>query len=235
LNSTCCKDRQLRSNLQFKQNHKPTLTQKAFAVHIARMSTTQSVCVYCGSGTGLNPAYVAAARRLGSDLAEAGIGLVYGGGKLGLMGEVARSTIKAGGHVTGIIPEFLVQREQMMDSVHRLIVTQNMHERKMTMFEHADAFVALPGGIGTLEELVEVSTWAQLEQHNKPIVVANIEGYWAPLIDLLRHMRKQEFIRAGLEVQFDVVDSAEEIVPRLQHAFATRKRLTPARPVRQTV
>jgi uncharacterized protein (TIGR00730 family) len=177
------------------------------------MNTTHNLCVYCGSGPGRNPAYVEAARTLGQSLAANGIGLVYGGGSLGLMGEVARSTLAAGGRVIGIIPQFLVQREQMLTDVQEVVVTQNMHERKMSMFEKANGFAALPGGIGTLEELVEVSTWAQLNQHRKPIIIANIEGYWEPLLGLLRHMRAEKFIRPGLEVNYEVVDRAEDIVP----------------------
>jgi uncharacterized protein (TIGR00730 family) len=177
------------------------------------MNTNHNLCVYCGSGPGRNPAYIEAARTLGRSLAAHGIGLVYGGGSLGLMGEVARSTLAAGGRVIGIIPQFLVQRERMLTDVQEVVVTQNMHERKMSMFEKADGFAALPGGIGTLEELVEVSTWAQLNQHRKPIIIANIEGYWEPLLALVRHMREEKFIRPGLEVNYEVVERAEDIVP----------------------
>src|SRR4029450_3857272 len=138
-----------------------------------------------------NPAYIEAARTLGRSLAAHGIGLVYGGGSLGLMGEGARSTLAAGGRVIGIIPQFLVQREQMLTDVQEVVVTQNMHERKMSMFEKADGFAALPGGIGTLEELVEVSTWAQLNQHSKPIILCNIENYWTPLLTLTHYMRAE--------------------------------------------
>lgn len=180
----------------------------------------ESVCVYCGSGLGENPAYAAAARTLGRSLAESGIRLVYGGGGLGLMGEVARATLEAGGSVTGIIPEFLVEREHMLHEVTDLIVTTDMHVRKKQMFERSDAFVALPGGIGTLEELVEQLTWAQLGQHTKPIVVANINGFWTPFLTLLEHMRSQAFIRAGLEVRFGVVSEANDIVPRVQTLYA---------------
>jgi uncharacterized protein (TIGR00730 family) len=178
------------------------------------------VCVYCGSGPGENPAYAAGARTLGRSLAEHGIRLVYGGGGLGLMGEVARATLEAGGDVTGIIPSFLVEREHMLREVTDLVVTADMHERKKEMFQRSDAFVALPGGIGTLEELVEQLTWAQLGQHSKPIVVANISGFWTPFLSLLDHMRSQAFIRPGLEVRFGVVADAEEIVPRIQALHA---------------
>jgi uncharacterized protein (TIGR00730 family) len=173
----------------------------------------RSVCVYCGSGPGRNPAYAAAARHLGKALAKAGIGLVYGGGSLGLMGEVAKSTLKHGGHVTGIIPTFLSARERMLKEVTELVVTEDMHQRKMEMFRRSDAFVALPGGIGTLEELVEQLTWSQLGRHDKPIVVANIDGFWSPFMTLLKHMGEESFIRPGLEVTFNVVERAQDILP----------------------
>jgi hypothetical protein len=179
----------------------------------------RAVCVYCGSGHGNNPAYAAAARILGHNLAEAGIGLVYGGGSLGLMGEVARATLEAGGHVTGIIPTFLTEREHMLKDVNDLIVTRDMHERKQLMFDHSSAFVALPGGVGTLEELVEQLTWSQLGRHAKPIVVANVADFWTPFLNLLAHMRNETFIRPGLEVRFTVVDEARQIVPALRTAL----------------
>lgn len=182
----------------------------------------RSICVYCGSGPGNNPAYIDAARTLGRSLAENGIRLVYGGGGLGLMGEVARATLGAGGEVTGIIPEFLVAREHMLEEVTDLLVTEDMHQRKKLMFERSDAFVALPGGIGTLEELVEQLTWSQLGQHNKPIVVANIADFWTPFLGLLEHMRTEAFIRAGLEVRLNAVAEADEIVPRVMALYKDR-------------
>ncbi len=175
----------------------------------------ESVCVYCGSGKGLSPAYAIAARKLGKALADNGIRLIYGGGSLGLMGEVARSTLGAGGKVTGIIPEFLGAKEKMLKDVDELIVVDDMHVRKRLMFERSDAFVALPGGIGTLEELVEQLTWSQLGRHTKPIVVANIDGFWTPFLDLLAHMKGETFIRPGLDVHFAVVEQAEKIVPAI--------------------
>lgn len=185
---------------------------------------TQKLCVYCGSGPGRNPAYMAAARELGTALAANGIGLVYGGGSLGLMGETARATLAAGGHVTGIIPEFLGSKERMLTGVNELIVTSTMHERKMTMFDQSSGFVALPGGLGTLEELTEMGTWAQLDQHAKPIIICNIDGYWDPLLELLDHMRAEKFIREGMEIKFDVVTSASAVVDafrfRLENAEA---------------
>ncbi len=184
----------------------------------------RNICVYCGSGVGSKPVYTEAARTLGRSLAEAGIGLVYGGGSLGLMGEVARATLSAGGRVTGIIPAFLSDREQMLRDVHELVVTEDMHQRKMLMFQKSDAFVALPGGIGTLEELVEQLTWSQLGQHQKPVILANIDGFWTPFLNLLEHMRADAFIRKDLDVSCIVVDRAEDIVPAAQKA-------APAKPV----
>jgi uncharacterized protein (TIGR00730 family) len=186
---------------------------KAPAQPVSAGSGIRNICVYCGSGPGINPAYVATARDLGKSLADADIGLVYGGGSLGLMGEVAKSTLAHGGRVTGIIPAFLSKKEQMLQDADELIVTENMHERKMLMFERSDAFVALPGGIGTLEELVEQLTWSQLGRHAKPIIVANIDGFWGPFLALLKHMKSEAFIRPGLELGFVVVDRAEQIVP----------------------
>jgi uncharacterized protein (TIGR00730 family) len=175
----------------------------------------EGVCVYCGSGKGLDSSYAIAARKLGKALADNGMRLIYGGGSLGLMGEVARATLGNGGKVTGIIPEFLGSREHMLKDVDELIVVENMHVRKQLMFDRADAFVALPGGVGTLEELVEQLTWSQLGQHDKPIVVANINGFWDPFLNLLQHMKAQTFIRPGLDVRFTVVDTAEEILPAI--------------------
>jgi len=188
----------------------------------------RSVCVYCGSGTGENPAYAVAARILGRSLAEHDIGLVYGGGGLGLMGEVARAALKAGGHVTGIIPEFLTEREKMLREVSELIVTADMHQRKQLMFERSDAFIALPGGIGTLEELVEQLTWSQLGRHKKPILVANIAEFWSPFLNLLQHMKEEAFIRTGLDVRFAVVTDAKEIVPAVIEAVGERRAIEPA-------
>ena len=142
------------------------------------MTTLRSICVYCGSSFGTRPTYIESAQRIGADMARAGVRLVYGGGDVGLMGATARAVIDHGGSVTGIIPKFLQRRERMLTEVEDLIVTDDMHERKRLMFERADAFVALPGGVGTLEELVEQMTWAQLGQHRKPIVLANIDGFW---------------------------------------------------------
>jgi uncharacterized protein (TIGR00730 family) len=197
----------------------PSKNQAASKDTGSNQSPARKVCVYCGSGPGTNPAYVTAAKTLGRALADAGLGLVYGGGSLGLMGEVARSTLQGGGTVTGIIPHFLTEREKMLEAVSDLQVVPDMHVRKQRMFEASDAFVALPGGVGTLEELVEQLTWSQLGQHQKPIVIANIEGFWDPFLSLIAHMRSQEFIRKGLEVRCNVVDTAEDIVPMIAQGW----------------
>lgn len=184
------------------------------------MSTIKTVCVYCGSGPGTNPNFIEAAKALGKALADSKIRLVYGGGSLGLMGAVATSVLDHGGTVTGIIPDFLRMRENALTRVQEMVVTPDMHERKRLMFERSDAFVALPGGLGTLEELVEQLTWQQLGRHAKPVLLANIDGFWEPLFSLVAHMRQTQFIRAGLSVDILKADKVEEIVPRLRAAAA---------------
>ncbi|MGZ8417172.1 MAG: LOG family protein, partial [Methyloceanibacter sp.] len=181
-------------------------------------SSLQSICVYCGSGPGKNPAFVEAARAFGRILAQSRIALVYGGGSLGLMGETARSVLNHGGHVTGIIPGFLSEREHMLIQAQELIVVDDMHQRKQLMFVKSDAFVALPGGLGTLEEFVEQLTWSQLGRHAKPIVLANIDGFWDPLLVLFERMSAEGFIRAGLELNVTVVDRIETIIPAIEKA-----------------
>ena len=184
------------------------------------MSTIKTVCVYCGSGPGTNPSFVESAIALGKSLAENGVGLVYGGGSIGLMGAVAQAVLDHGGHVTGIIPDFLTKRENALTGAQELIVTHDMHERKRLMFERSDAFVALPGGIGTLEELVEQLTWQQLGRHSKPILLANIENFWDPLLELLAHMRTTAFIRPTLPLEILQAEHVADILPRLRSAAA---------------
>jgi uncharacterized protein (TIGR00730 family) len=184
------------------------------------MNEIKTVCVYCGSGPGNNPRFVEAAHALGKILAENGVGLVYGGGSVGLMGAVAKAVRDHGGKVIGIIPEFLVGRENTMTRGEELIVTPDMHERKRLMFERSDAFVALPGGVGTLEELVEQLTWQQLGRHTKPVLLADIDGFWEPLLALLAHMRQTEFIRPTLTVDILKAERVEDILPLLRTAAA---------------
>ena len=185
-----------------------------------KVSKIRKICVYCGSGPGTDPAFVEAARAFGAILANNGIELVFGGGSVGMMGEIAKSVINHGGAVTGVIPEFLVAREHAMRAADNLIVTRDMHERKRKMFELADAFVAMPGGIGTLEEVVEQITWVQLGRHRKPILLANIKNFWDPLCALIDHMKKLEFIRHDLNFELLVADNVSEILPMLQQAAA---------------
>ena len=184
------------------------------------MSKIKTICVYCGSGPGSNPRFIEAAIALGKVLAENRIRLVYGGGSIGLMGALATSVLDHSGIVTGIIPDFLTSRENALTRVQELIVTPDMHERKRLMFERSDAFVALPGGVGTLEELVEQLTWKQLGRHTKPVLLANVDGFWEPLLALLAHMRATEFIRPTLAVDILKAERVEDILPRLRAAAA---------------
>ena len=189
------------------------------------MAELKSICVHCGSNTGAAPEYADAAGSLGAALAEARIALVYGGGSVGLMGILARSVMASGGKVTGIIPQFLRDREVMLHEVDDLVVTADMHERKRIMFQRSDAFVALPGGIGTLEEVVEVMTWAQLDQHVKPVTIVNLNGFWDPLIEQFSRMMAEGFLHKAflgnhvdLPVRF--VDTVAEVIPTLREAVA---------------
>ncbi|MCR4281888.1 MAG: TIGR00730 family Rossman fold protein [Bauldia sp.] len=189
------------------------------------MAELRSICVYCGANPGARPQYAEAASGLGRAMAAEDIRLVYGGGSIGLMGILARAVMDNGGKVTGIIPQFLRDREVMLREVDDLVVTADMHERKRTMFHRSDAFVALPGGIGTLEEVVEIMTWAQLDQHVKPVMIVNIDGFWNPLIALFERMMQEGFLHKAflgnhvdLPVRF--VNSVAEVIPTLREAVA---------------
>src|SRR5499433_3145473 len=166
----------------------------------------ESICVYCASGPGNNPAFMDAARKLGRTLAENRIRLVYGGGSVGLMGALAETVLDHGGTVIGVIPDFLVNREHMLLRVQERVITPDMHERKRVMFERADAFVALPGGVGTLEELVEQLTWAQLGRHKKPILILNTANFWEPLCQLIDHMGALGFVHSFARLNYLVAD-----------------------------
>lgn len=186
----------------------------------------RSICVYCGSQPGRDPAYMEAGRNLGKSFAENGIRLVYGGGTKGIMGAVASGVLSNGGEVTGIIPEFLVDMEATRHSLgqlNELVITKDMHERKHMMFERADAFVTLPGGIGTVEEIVEIMTWAQLGRHAKPMVFANINGFWDPMLELIRHMRDQGFIHRAHLLNPLVIDQIGGIVPAIIERAAAQQ------------
>jgi len=182
------------------------------------MSDIRNVCVYCGSSGGGDPRFAEAAAAFGRTLAAERVGLVYGGGADGLMGELATAVLAGGGQVTGIIPRFLARRENALQSAHEMILVDDMHQRKQAMFDRADAFVALPGGIGTLEELVEQMTWAQLRRHAKPILIADIAGFWRPLLALVAHMHLAGFIREGFDLRYLVAERIEDALPMLRAA-----------------
>jgi uncharacterized protein (TIGR00730 family) len=192
------------------------------AMSEAEMSAIRNVCVYCGSSAGADARFGEAAEALGRALAAEGVGLVYGGAGEGLMGRLARSTLAAGGYVTGVIPSFLIRKEHALTAAHELIVVEDMHERKRLMCDRADAFVALPGGVGTLEELVEQITWAQLNRHAKPILVANIGQFWRPLLALFAHMHVEGFIREGFDLRYMVAERIEDVLPMLRAAAERR-------------
>lgn len=185
------------------------------------MARIESVCVYCGSSRGRTPLFSEGAQLFGRILAANGIRLVYGGGGVGLMGDVASAAALAGGAVTGIIPTFLMKAERAFRHEAEMIEVTDMHERKRLMFERADAFVALPGGVGTLEELVEQLTWAQLGQHRKPILLANLDGFWNPFLDLIAHMRDMGFLPHAPSMKILTADRIEDILPALQAAAAS--------------
>ena len=170
------------------------------------------ICVFCGSSEGSDPAYAEAARELGRHIAGAQGRLIYGGASIGLMGEVAKAALEAGGEVTGIIPQFLRSREIELATLTELVITPNMHERKERMHALADAFVILPGGIGTLEEVLEAMTWAQLGLHRKPIVFVNVKGFWDPLFATFDRLHTHSFARYGLKELYKVVSRPEEVM-----------------------
>jgi uncharacterized protein (TIGR00730 family) len=182
------------------------------------MIALQSVCVYCGSSTGNDPRYREAAAVLGRAIAAQGLKLVFGGGGVGLMGVVSDAVLENGGYAIGIIPGFLRAREAHRGGLSELYVVDSMHERKQMMFERSDAFVILPGGFGTLDETFEMVTWRQLELHDKPILLVNIDGYWDPLLALIERQIEEGFLRPQHRGLLRVVDRAEDIIPTLLEA-----------------
>lgn len=174
-----------------------------------------AVCVFCGSASGADRVHLRNAKALGQALGEAGVGLVYGGGGIGLMGACARAALAAGGKVTGIIPEFLRTPELALEAAELITVT-SMHQRKAEMFARADAFAVLPGGVGTMEEAVELLSWARLNLHRKPIVFLNAEGYWGPLFTLVDHTIDRGFTPAGFRDLWRAVERVEQVLPALQ-------------------
>ncbi|MCE5331709.1 MAG: TIGR00730 family Rossman fold protein [Bacteroidales bacterium] len=175
----------------------------------------QYICVYCASSTQIKPAYFETADRLGKILAKEGIHLVYGGGSMGLMGQIADSVLAAGGKVTGIIPRFMCEEEWDHKGLTELIITETMHERKERIAMMADAAVALPGGCGTLEELLEVITWKQLGIFTKPIIIVNVDGYFDSLVAMLHRAVEENFMREVHRDIWKVVETAEEVIPAI--------------------
>jgi uncharacterized protein (TIGR00730 family) len=175
----------------------------------------KSICLYCGSANAADPEYLAAAAEFGRTLAANGVRLVYGGGGVGLMGAAAGAAHAAGGRVLGIMPEFLRRREILYDDVETIVV-RSMHERKMLMFEQSDAFVVMPGGIGTLEEVVELLSWRRLDLHAKPIVFVNLKDYWRSFFDLIEHTVREKLTPASFLQAWIAVDRVDQILPALQ-------------------
>ena len=172
-----------------------------------------SICIYCGSNKGLNSEYALAASDLGRLLAEKNIRLIYGGGKVGLMGVVADAVLEHGGSVTGVVPTFLSEREVLHHHLSELITVSTMHERKQVMADMADGFIAMPGGLGTLDELFEILTWHQLHLHRKPIGVLNVRGYFDPLIKMLDNMVSEGFLHSANR---EILIASEDIYTLLQ-------------------
>lgn len=179
-----------------------------------------SVCVFCGSSDAADPALLEAASELGRALAAENLALIYGGGGVGLMGACARGAHEAGGKVLGIIPHFLKERERRLDVVETVVV-DSMHERKMMMFERSDAFVVLPGGIGTLEEVVELLSWRRLDLHGKPVVFYNPNGFWQPLFKLFQHTVDEHLTPPSFMHSWVAVDEVGKIIPALRGAVPT--------------
>ncbi len=180
------------------------------------MAHIKSLCVYCGSRPGRNSHFKKIARTFGEILAAEKIRLVYGGGNVGLMGVIANTVMKCGGKVTGIIPHHLDEEESGWKEATDFFVVDNMHERKRMMFDHSDAFVALPGSIGTLDETIEVITWKQLGLHNKPIIIVNMDKYWDPFLALIDNFIREEFTSAETLNLFHVVKTVEDVVPLIK-------------------
>lgn len=178
-------------------------------------ASVESVCLYCGSSNLADPAYRAAAADFGQTLARENLRLVYGGGGVGLMGAAAQAAHEAGGRVLGIMPDFLRQREILFDDVETVVVS-NMHERKMLMFQESDAFVVLPGGIGTLEEIVELLSWRRLNLHHKPVVFANLNGFWDPFFALIDHTVAEHFTPSDFTRAWVSVNRIDQIVPAIR-------------------
>jgi hypothetical protein len=196
---------------------------------LTAMPSTRRLCVYCGSSDGVDRQYREAASELGAGLAAAGIGLVYGGGRVGLMGILADTALAAGGEVVGIIPTWLRDAELAHTGVTELLVVESMHERKRLMAEKADAFAILPGGIGTLDEMFEIVSWKQLGLHGKPVLLADIGGYWAPLLALLDHIIQEGFARPETRELVRVVPTIAALLDMLERNLGPSRNTETAR------
>ncbi len=182
------------------------------------MTEINSLCVFCGSRAGLDPAHEASARHFGHALADRGIELIYGGGDIGIMSIVARAVLENGGRVTGIIPKFIQDFEVGNPGLSELVVVESMHERKALMFERSDGFVSLPGGLGTLDETIEMITWKQLQQHRKPIVLVDINHYWRPFLELVQAVVDGGYGHHGINDLFSVVEDVDKVFDALASA-----------------
>jgi hypothetical protein len=180
------------------------------------MTAIQSLAVFCGSRVGVNPAYADAGRALGRGMGKAGIRLVFGGGRIGIMGIVADAVLQAGGSVLGVIPEFLTQWEVAHEGVSQMVVTDSMHTRKRRLYEESDAFLIMPGGLGTFDEAFEIITWRQLRLHDKPILLCNVAGSVAPLVATIDHAIEQGFADPGARKLFEVIEGVPAVLARLQ-------------------
>lgn len=187
------------------------------------MPQLKSLCIFCGSQIGNNPEFLRAAESLGRALAVNGTTLVFGGGRVGLMGAAADAALKGGGSVLGVIPQFLKDKELAHSGLTEMIVVPDMHTRKRVMFERSDAFCVLPGGVGTLEEMFEIVSWRQLHRHNKPIIVLNTAGYWSNLLGLLDQIIAADFAHKGHESLVTVVDKAEDVAQTAEAELANPK------------
>jgi len=175
----------------------------------------KSICVFCGAKTGTNPKFTVAARELGAAMAKGNMRLVYGAGSIGIMGEIADAVISNGGQVFGVIPQHLLDWEVGKTDISQFIVTETMHERKKVMAMNSDAFVLLPGGLGSLDEFFEVLTWRQLKLHDKPAYILNIDGYWDGLIDMIDGLIEAQFVGTENRTYFTVCDSVDQLLAAL--------------------
>ncbi len=180
------------------------------------MTSIRSLAVFCGSRVGIKPVYAAAGRTLGQGLAHAGIRLVYGGGRIGIMGVVADAVLAAGGEVLGVIPDFLTKMEVAHEQATEMVVTDTMHTRKLRLYEESDAFLIMPGGLGTFDETFEIITWRQLRLHDKPILICNVAGWAEPLVTMIEHAIGQGFADPACRQLFEVVDSVDAALNRLK-------------------